>query len=235
MRDTSDVLANLAVPLESRPNRRILRIIVSITILLLLVFLGPFAVKRAVQWAVADLGISGDAGVNGTNGVNGLDGANGVAGPQGLAGKMGMTGPAGATGAEGAQGIPGEVGATGAQGEPGATGPQGPAGDTTPISIGQGSGQTAACDSDISVSMRSRWDGHRLVLGSIEFSRVSESCNGQRLSVFLIDFADELITSVVVESATVTSGNIRLAHSTYSEFDEIPSSDIHQVIIEMAS
>lgn len=246
MRDTTDVLANLSEPLNSRPNRRITRLILSAIILLLLVFLGPIAVKKAVQWAVTDLGITGASGVSGANGANGTDGrngadgtdgVNGTPGAQGLAGEMGMTGPAGSTGpqgATGAQGLPGAVGATGAQGEPGAMGPQGPAGETTPISIGQGSGQTAACDSDISVSMRSRWDGSQLVLSSILFSHVADTCDGQRLSVYLIDYSDELLDSFIIDSATVSSGTIRLSHTDFGSFDDIASSAIHQVIIEMA-
>ena len=247
LRDTSDVLANLSETRADRPNRRTIRVILSVIILLLLVFFGPMAVKKTVQWAISDLSISGEAGVDGADGINGVNGAdgadglNGVAGPQGLAGKMGMTGPAGtigpagATGAPGIQGVPGEAGAPGAQGEPGATGPQGPAGDTTPISIGQGSGQTAACDADISVSLRSRWDGSRLVLSSISFNDVAAACDGQRLSVFLIDYSNELITSLAIDNAQVNSGMIRLSHNDFSEFDDIASADLHQVIIEMAN
>lgn len=231
LRDTNDVLDVYSETLVDRPRRRTLRAIIGIVILLLIVFLGPLAVKKAVMWAISDANLSGEAGatgsqgVPGNSGVAGKPGAQGVPGVPGASGTDGANGQTGATGATGAQGVPGEQGATGAQG---------PAGQTTPISIGQGSGQIASCDDDISTSLRSRWDGSHLMLKSITFRNVNSVCSGQNLTVYLIDYGNNLIDSFSLDAVTVSDGRIAMSRSDFGGFDDVRSADIHQIVIEMA-
>jgi len=228
IRAINDVLDIYSETLADEPRRRTIRAIIGIIIVLLIVFLGPLAVQKAVLWAISDVKISGETGATGAQGSPGADGAAGRPGAQGFAGLPGadgVRGRAGATGATGAQGIPGQQGAAG---------PQGPAGGNTPISIGQGSGQIASCDDDITPSLRSRWNGSDLTLKTITFKNVSSACDGQNLTVYVIDNGNELIDSFSVDAVTVSDGRIVMSRSDFGGFDDIRSVDIHQIIIEMA-
>ena len=231
IRAINDVLDLYSETLADEPRRRTIRAIIGIIIVLLIVFLGPLAVQKAVLWAISDVKISGETGATGAQGSPGADGAAGRPGAQGFAG------PAGADGVRGRAGATGADGATGAQGIPGeqgTAGPQGPAGENTPISIGQGSGQVASCDDDITPSLRSRWNGSELTLKTITFKNVSSTCGGLNLTVYVVGNGDELIDSFSVNAVNVSDGRIEMSRSDFGGFDDIPSIDIHQIVIEMA-
>jgi len=222
IRAINDVLDLYSETLADEPRRRTIRAIIGIIIVLLIVFLGPLAVQKAVLWAISDVKISGETGATGAKGSPGADGAAGRPGAQGIAG------PAGA------DGVRGRAGAQGIPGEQGAAGPQGPAGENTPISIGQGSGQVASCDDDITPYLRSRWNGSELTLKTITFNNVSSTCGGLNLTVYVVGNGDELIDSFSVNAVNVSDGRIEMSRSDFGGFDDIRSIDIHQIVIEMA-
>ena len=219
--------ATAAAAIRRRDHRRTLRAIAIIIAILLFAITTPFAVKYAVKWAITDMG-GYPAGANGTNGSNGLDGNPGTRGLPGSEGASGLPG------SEGSDGAPGRDGMTGAQGPAGQTGPQGPQGDSTPISIGNGAGTVEACDSDITIRLRSDYIGGELILGRIIIDDLSDACNGQSLALYLIDNDDSVLTVLETGPVTVSDNSLTLLAEQYPVLHTIASRDLNQIIIEMA-
>ena len=150
-------------------------------------------------------------------------------------------GTPGEDGADGAPGPAGQNGADGAPGSQGPAGPQGPAGangsssSSNNTANGQAVVRVGACDSDITVSMRSRLLGGVFYFKRITFSDIDARCIGDEIDVYLLDSDDE-------ELASYAGGEI--SGSTFS-FDyrvfkldgslvDVEANDIYSVAIEIA-
>lgn len=144
----------------------------------------------------------------GPQGEPGIPGQPGLTGPQGEPGEKGVAGPKGEKGEAGA---PGTTGATGSTGPTGATGPAG----SGPSGSGSGTGSVAlgTCDSDITVSLNSKYvpysatPANNWVLDYLTISNIdATACNGKRVTVLLLkQDASVLLTSNVL---TISSNSL---------------------------
>ena len=140
----------------------------------------------------------------------------------------------------GPAGSPGPSGAPGAAGATGATGPRG---DTATISLGTGAGAISACDSDVSVSLRSAYVAGEFVLQSITLSNVAATCNGLDFTLYLEDAARTTLLTMNVPHVTVTpDGLIALAANSSHQWTStsgsnitIPSPALAYIAMELAS
>lgn len=178
-------------------------------------------------------GRAGDTGALGPNGANGLDGTNGINGTNGADGtngRNGAAGPRGVNGVNGSNGAPGATGTAGPPGPPGATGAGGGGG------FGQGTVTAGACDSSIDIHLRSYWD-NGFYLDSIELANVSTSCNGQQLTIAVVDSAGTALWSKSGITVSVVSGSIVLRHTDtgYSGMGAVSSTAIDRVALEIAA
>ena len=98
-------------------------------------------------------------------------------------------------------GEPGEDGQDGKDGADGSPGPQGPAGanGTSSPSSGTPSGhavvRVGTCDTDITVSVRSRLVSGVFYFKRITFSDIDASCVGNAIDVYLLDSSDNELAS----------------------------------------
>jgi hypothetical protein len=150
----------------------------------------------------------------------------------------------GTPGEDGADGAPGPAGQNGADGAPGSQGPAGPqgpagaAGSSSPSS-GTGNGQAVvrvgACDSDITVSMRSRLLGGVFYFKRITFSDIDASCIGNSIDVYLLDSDDEELASYV--GGEISGSTFSFDYQVF-ELDgslvDVAANDIDSVAIEIA-
>jgi len=107
----------------------------------------------------------------------------------------------------GEPGQDGEDGSDGRDGIDGAPGPQGPAGAQGPAGVdgssatssgtytGQAVIRVGVCDTDITVSLRSRLVSGVFYFKRITFSDIDESCVGGSIDVYLLDSSDEELAS----------------------------------------
>ena len=155
------------------------------------------------------LGPQGEQGPSGKDGIIGKDGAPGARGLRGLTGSQGLTGPAGQ------QGIRGATGDTGATGATGATGPAG-SGGSGGSGSGSGTGNVSlgTCDSDITVSVSSKYVpysgtiANNWVVDVLTISNIdSTACNGKKVTVVLLQSGGSvLVTSnqLTISGASLT-------------------------------
>ena len=139
------------------------------------------------------LGPQGEQGPAGKDGVIGKDGATGARGSQGLTGPQGPAGPAGP------QGTSGSTGATGATG---ATGPTGPAGTGGTGGSGTGTVTLGTCDSDITVSVSSKYVAYSATIANnwvvdvLTISNIdSTACNGKKVTVVLLQSGGSVLVT----------------------------------------
>ena len=196
-------------------EKRSRRIILLVALLFALLIVGGFLVTS--QGAVFGTGDGQDTsqpGAPGKDGKDGLDGLNGLNGKDGLNGAPGSQGP---------------------------TGPQGPAGapGTPSPSSGIVSGQAVVvvgtCDSDISVSLKSRLISGVFYFKQIIFSNIDGSCFGNTIDVYLLDSADSELASY--QGGEITGSDFYfdylLFESSSAQVD-IPASSIGSIAIEIA-
>ena len=168
-------------------------------------------------------GKDGKNGLNGKDGVDGMPGAIGPAGLNGQPGKDGSPGANGASGAAGAQGIAGLAGqsvtvtsistsdASKCSGLGGVllTGSSGSfqvcngsAGSGSSGSYGTGQFQLSACDTSISMSLKTSFDGSYFKMSAIELSNLSDECNGKVINLVL-----KVVKSSDTPATTYTTGD----------------------------
>ena len=150
------------------------------------------------------LGKQGERGPAGKDGIIGKDGAPGARGAQGQKGATGPQGPAGTSGTSGSDGATG------------ATGPTGPAGSGGGGNGGNGTGTVTlgTCDSDITVSVSSKYVpysgtiANNWVVDVLTISNIdATACNGKRVTVVLLQSNG----SVIVTSNQLTISGTSLA------------------------
>ena len=150
------------------------------------------------------------------------------------------SGEPGADGQDGVDGAPGAPGADGRDGAVGATGPQGPAGaDGSSSSGGAFNGQAVvrvgACDSDITVSMKSRLVGGIFYFKRITFSDIDSSCFGSSIDVYLLDSSDDELASYL--SGAISGSTFYFEYPVFElsgAATDVVASDIASVAIEIA-
>jgi hypothetical protein len=153
-------------------------------------------------------------------------------GEPGEAGQDGVDGLNGADGQDGSDGAPGPQGPAGPQGPVGASGSSSPSSGTV---NGQAVVRVGACDSNITVSMKSRLVGGVFYFKRITFSDIDLSCVGSTMDVYLLDSSDD-------ELASYIDGNIsgQTFSFEYPMFElsgvatDVVASDIDSVAIEIA-
>jgi hypothetical protein len=200
---TNSILTStLNPPLNEHPNvnhknRNIFVIILFIIVLLLAAnqYFG-WIVPKNLNDAITSqsiIGQQGERGPAGKDGIIGKDGAPGARGSQGLPGPQGPAGPAGT------QGTSGSTGATGATG---ATGPTGPAGTGGTGGNGTGTVTLGTCDSDITVSVSSKYVpysgtiANNWVVDVLTISNIDgTACNGKRVTVVLLQSNGSVIVT----------------------------------------
>jgi hypothetical protein len=170
----------------------------------------------------------GGKGGSGAAGVSAAAGSNGAPGAQGPAGANGAAGPAGANGAAG------PAGAAGAAGPAGPAGPAGADGRNYGVPLGQGDINVGACDSSINISLSSRWlNGFKLK--QVRLYNVASTCNGQNLTLELLDADGNSLASIEKPAVTVSgAGEIILSYTTYSQLSSVVSVNVARVAIELA-
>lgn len=219
---------------KKRHNRGLLAVIVLLVatlILLLLEISGAFGYR--IITAISDatgLSVSaGERGAQGPVGATGADGSNGLQGPNGL------TGGRGATGAEGQTGAPGTDGVNGLNGTDGAQGPQGDPG--TVLAVEQGLIGIGACDTNISVSVKSRFDvAHAdFLLDRVRFSDVADACWGRAITVYL--FSGEpnsyVVEGVAADFVIPSSSAFSVSYSAFEQ-PNISSSVLTKLAVELS-
>jgi hypothetical protein len=147
-------------------------------------------------------------------------------------GEPGEDGEDGSDGRDGVDGAPGPQGPTGAQGPAGADGSSSPSSGTY---TGQAVVRVGVCDTNITVSLRSRLVSGVFLFNRITFSDIDASCAGSSIDVYLLDSSQN-------ELASYTDGEISgLTFSfEYPDFElsgvvtDIVASDIHSVAIEIS-
>lgn len=228
---------------DTKPDRKnrillgILAVLVAILILLLLEISGAFGYR--IITAIADasgLRVSaveiGPPGVQGQPGVDGSDGATGSSGPSGSDGRNGQNGADGAVGPQGVEGIPGRDGVDGA---PGIQGPQGEPG--TVLAVEQGIIGIGSCDSNVVVSISSRFDVStmRFLVGRVSFHGVSDDCWGRSLDVYLFTGTLGAYSLAATASDFVVPQNESF-DVPYTAFDNesVESADLSKLAIELS-
>jgi hypothetical protein len=196
-------------------EKRNRRIILLVALLFALLIVGGFlATSQGAVFGTGDGQDTSQPGAPGKDGKDGLDGLNGLNGKDGLNGAPGSQGP---------------------------TGPQGPAGapGTPSPSSGIVSGQAVVvvgtCDSDISVSLKSRLISGVFYFNQIIFSNIDGSCFGNTIDVYLLDSADSELASY--QGGEITGSafyfDYLLFESSSAQVD-IPASSIGSIAIEIA-
>jgi hypothetical protein len=170
----------------------------------------------------------GGKGGSGAGGVSAAAGSNGAPGAPGPAGANGAAGPAGANGAAG------PAGAAGAAGPAGPAGPAGADGRNYGVPLGQGDINVGACDSTVNVSLSSRWvNGFKLK--QVRLYNVASTCNGQNLTLELLDAGGNSLASIEQAAVTVSgSGEIILTYTSYPQIANVVSVDVARIAIELA-
>jgi hypothetical protein len=150
-------------------------------------------------------------------------------------------GTPGEDGADGAPGPAGQNGADGAPGSQGPAGPQGPAGangsssSSNNTANGQAVVRVGACDSDITVSLRSRLVGGVFYFKRITFSDIDASCIGNSIDVYLLDSADDELASYI--GGAISGSTFSFDYQVF-ELDgslvDVAANDIDSVAIEIA-
>ncbi|MEN9751897.1 MAG: hypothetical protein RLZZ600_944 [Actinomycetota bacterium] len=173
------------------------------------------------------------AGVGGTDSKGGKNGSGsgGISAPAGADGKPGPAGPAGANGAQGPAGANGATGANGADGAPGRDG------SNFGVPIGQGEINVGACDSAVSISLRSSWSTaeNTFVLSRVKLYNVATTCNGQDLTLVLLDSAGHALATIEANSVTVSgNGDLIYNASVYPQLAQVISTQVSRVAIELA-
>jgi hypothetical protein len=177
-------------------------------------------------------GEDGEDGVDGLNGLNGQDGEDGVDGLNGLNGQDGEDGVAGAAGQNGADGAPGSQGPAGPQGPAGANGSSSSSNNTA---NGQAVVSVGACDSDITVSLRSRLVGGVFYFKRITFSDIDARCLGSAIDVYLLDSSDDELASYI--GGTISGSTFYFDYPVFELAGapiDVPANDIDSVAIEIA-
>ena len=150
-------------------------------------------------------------------------------------------GTPGEDGADGAPGPAGQNGADGAPGSQGPAGPQGPAGangsssSSNNTANGQAVVRVGACDSDITVSMRSRLLGGVFYFKRITFSDIDASCIGNSIDVYLLDSADDELASYI--RGTISDSTFYFDYPVFELAGtpiDVPANAIDSVAIEIA-
>jgi len=162
-------------------------------------------------------GAPGEDGVDGLNGLNGQDG------------KDGAPGPAGQNGADGA---PGPQGPAGAQGPAGSAGSSSPSSGTV---TGQAVVRVGACDSNITVSLRSRLLSGVFYFKQILFSNIDASCIGNSIDVYLLDSTDDELASYI--GGTISGSTFSFDYQVFElggSLVDVAANDIDSVAIEIA-
>ena len=165
-------------------------------------------------------------------GTPGEDGEDGVDGLNGLNGQDGEDGAPGAAGQNGADGAPGPQGPAGTQGPAGAAGSSSPSSGTV---TGQAVVRVGACDSNITVSLRSRLDSGVFYFNRIIFSDIDSSCIGNSIDIYLLDSSDDELASYI--GGTISSSTFYFDYPVFELAGtpiDVAANDIDSVAIEMA-
>jgi hypothetical protein len=199
-------------------EKRSRRIIFLVALLFALLIVGGFlATSQGAVFGTGDGQDTSQPGAPGKDGKDGLDGLNGLNGKDG---------------ADGADGAPGSQGATGPQGPTGATGTPSP---SSGIVSGQAVVVVGTCDSDISVSLKSRLISGVFYFNQIIFSNIDGSCFGNTIDVYLLDSADSELASY--QGGEITGSafyfDYLLFESSSAQVD-IPANSIGSIAIEIA-
>jgi hypothetical protein len=164
-------------------------------------------VPKNLNDAITSQSILGRQGERGPAGKDGIIGKDGAPGARGAQGQKGATGP---------QGPSGTSGTSGSDGATGATGPTGPAGSGGGGNGGNGTGTVTlgTCDSDITVSVSSKYVpysgtiANNWVVDVLTISNIdATACNGKRVTVVLLQSNG----SVIVTSNQLTISGTSLA------------------------
>jgi hypothetical protein len=224
-------------------NRGLLIVIVllvAILILLLLEISGAFgyrvitAISQATGLSIQAIergpeGPAGPQGLAGSDGANGLQGANGLTGGRGVigaAGQNGLPGINGADGANGADGRDGVDGARGPQGEPG-----------TVLAVEQGLIGIGACDSDISVAIKSRFDAAHadFLLDRVRFGDVAEACWGRTITIYVFSGGTNsyVVEGVATDFVIPSSSAFAVPYTAFAQAN-IPSATLTKLAVELS-
>jgi len=196
-------------------EKRNRRIILLVALLFALLIVGGFlATSQGAVFGTGDGQDTSQPGAPGKDGKDGLDGLNGLNGKDGL------------------NGAPGSQGPTGPQGPTGAPGTPSP---SSGIVSGQAVVVVGTCDSDISVSLKSRLISGVFYFNQIIFSNIDGSCFGNTIDVYLLDSADSELASY--QGGEITGSafyfDYLLFESSSAQVD-IPANSIGSIAIEIA-
>ena len=196
-------------------EKRNRRIILLVGLLFALLIVGGFLVtSQGAVFGTGDGQVTNQPGAPGKDGKDGLDGLNGL------------------NGKDGADGAPGSQGPTGPQGPTGAPGTPSP---SSGIVSGQAVVVVGTCDSNISVSLKSRLISGVFYFNQIIFSNIDGSCFGNTIDVYLLDSADSELASY--QGGEITGSafyfDYLLFESSSAQVD-IPANSIGSIAIEIA-
>ncbi len=147
----------------------------------------------------------------------------------------------GKDGADGLNGLNGKDGVDGAPGPQGPVGPQGPAGadsSSSPSSgtvTGQAVVRVGACDSNITVSLKSRLVSGVFYFKRITFSDINSSCVGKSVDIYLLDSTGTELASHL--DGAITGSTFFFDHPVFEKngsFVDVAAEDIDSVAIEIA-
>ena len=142
------------------------------------------------------------------------------------------SGDPGADGQDGVDGVNGANGAPGPQGPAGANGSSSPSGGAF---NGQAVIRVGACDSDITVSIKSRLVGGVFYFKRITFSDIHSSCFGSSIDVYLLDSSDDELASYL--SGAISGSTFYFEYPVFElsgAATDVVASDIASVAIEIA-
>ena len=147
----------------------------------------------------------------------------------------------GKDGADGLNGLNGKDGVDGAPGPQGPVGPQGPAGadgSSSPSSgtvTGQAVVRVGACDSSITVSLKSRLVSGVFYFKRITFSDINSSCVGKSVDIYLLDSTSTELARHL--DGAITGSTFFFDHQEFEldgSFVDVAAEDIDSVAIEIA-
>ena len=142
------------------------------------------------------------------------------------------SGDPGADGQDGVDGVNGANGAPGPQGPAGANGSSSPSGGAF---NGQAVIRVGACDSDITVSIKSRLVGGVFYFKRITFSDIHSSCFGSSIDVYLLDSSDDELASYL--GGAISGSTFYFEYPVFElsgAATDVVASDIASVAIEIA-
>ena len=142
------------------------------------------------------------------------------------------SGDPGADGQDGVDGVNGANGAPGPQGPAGANGSSSPSGGAF---NGQAVIRVGACDSDITVSIKSRLVGGVFYFKRITFSDIHSSCFGSSIDVYLLDSSDAELASYL--GGAISGSTFYFEYPVFElsgAATDVVASDIASVAIEIA-